>query len=197
MRINCLFSIILAKAIACWSVSIFQRLHLADGDDKVLLIWEMARQGDVAERQKPTMSVNAIIKRTLTLVHERRICAYIKHTFKNIKWCCYHTIESALKTYLSTSFTPLTTSTWLHEGFNYFTWDISASADFVFSSSHWFKVGWAQVGKGDVTYLHATTWMKMWRQMWGCLLMLQGPWSKQEHKALMKLILRGLRMFYP
>lgn len=37
-------------------------------------------------------------------------------------------------------------------------------------SSQWFEGGWAQVGKGDVTYYNI--WIKIGRLSWGCLLML-------------------------
>lgn len=63
IRVNCLFSIILTKAIACWSVSILQRLRLAGWDDRVLLIREIAGQEDVAERQNPPCLYMQLSKR--------------------------------------------------------------------------------------------------------------------------------------
>lgn len=63
VRGNCPFSIILTKAIGCWSVSIFQRLRFGR------LRWQSAAHqgngwaGGCCWEAKPTMSVNAIIKK--------------------------------------------------------------------------------------------------------------------------------------
>lgn len=68
IQVKCMFSIILTKEIACWSVSIFSVAAFGR------LRWQTAHLGDGWARgccweAKLTVSVNAIIKKTLSDEH--------------------------------------------------------------------------------------------------------------------------------
>lgn len=177
VRGNCPFSIILTKAIGCWSVSIFQRLRFGR------LRWQSAAHqgngwaGGCCWEAKPTMSVNAIIKKGpwagATNDEYAPLLKLDKFATKeksNTILLLLHIKKGPENTFSQSAsynekpgsfMNACFSAEVMKRGFDHFPREVSVYAHFL-SSSCWFEVGSAQVEKRGTSHtpVHWFAWKR-------------------------------------